>query len=197
MNQILSGLGIPTEIQALFSVTEDLRFSYGDDHEHYGEGFHKVPTTINIWVAGNDTAAEVIISYSAMEAIAFITINRQRYPKPELLAFIAIGNRLHDEQIQWIRDHFRKSKFTLVFGSDMLGRVTDIKLAAGIKAIPINVYFIGNRLMFDIKGQHRIFDEDKQTLSMFFKAFGIRARIRTRKPVKFLTFLDQLKNENN
>ncbi|TFF35497.1 hypothetical protein [Mucilaginibacter psychrotolerans] len=188
---------MPPEIQALFSVTDDLLFSYGEDHEHYGEGFHKVPTTINLWVAGNETAAEVIISYSAMEAIAFIAVNRQRYPRPELLAFIAIGNRLHDEQIRWIRDRFRKSKFTLVFGSDMLGRVTDIKLAAGIKAIPLRVYFVGERLMFSTKGQYRIFDKDKQTLSLFFKAFGIRARIRTRKPVKFLTFLDQLKNENN
>ena len=66
-------------------------------------------------MAGEETALEVIVTYCAMEAMAFITINRQRYPKLEELAFIAIGNKLQEEQANWIRQKFQKRKFTLVF----------------------------------------------------------------------------------
>src|SRR5258708_5494632 len=125
MNALLTRLGVPPEIQAFFNASAELSFNYGDTDEYYGDGVHKVPTTQNLWVAGNETASNVIITYSAMEAIAFITINRQHYPKLEQLTFIAIGNKLQPEQVNWIVQNFRKRRFTLVFGKDLIGHITD------------------------------------------------------------------------
>jgi hypothetical protein len=193
MNTLLTGLGISPEIQAFFNAAADLSFSYGDQQEYYGEAFHTVPSTRNLWVAGTHNATHVVIAYSVMEAMAFITLNRHRYHRLEQLAFIAIGNRLHSEQANWIRENFPGRKFTLVFGKDLIGHITDIKLAAGIKNIPIRVFFSDNEVLIYRDKVLRVFNQDQTSLHAFQEAFGIRPRFRTAKPVQSLTFLDQLK----
>jgi len=195
MNPLLTRLGVPADIQAFFNTAAELSFHYGDTSEHYSEDFHKVPTTANLWMAGEATASEVIVSYCAMEAIAFITINRQHYPELEKLAFVAIGNKLQGEQVKWIREKFPKRKFTLVFGNDLLGQITDIKLAAGLKHIPLRIQHSSGKVLINCLDKLRIFDEDKITLHAFQLAFGLRGKIRTRKPIQTLTYLDQLKND--
>jgi voltage-gated potassium channel Kch len=195
MNALLTRLGVPPEIQAFFNASAELSFNYGDTNEHYGDGIHKVPTTQNLWVAGNETASNVIITYSAMEAIAFITINRQRYPNLEQLAFIAIGNKLQPEQVNWIMQNFHKRRFTLVFGKDLIGHITDIKLAAGLKNITIRVFHANHTVMIYRYDELRFFEDERLSLHAFQQAFGLRGRICTRKPIKTLTFLDQLKHD--
>jgi len=195
MNDLLTGLGISAEIQALFCISADLRFSYGDDFEHYGEGFHKVPTTANLWMAGSDTAREIVITHSAMEAIAFLSVNRRKYRYPAQLAFIAVGNRLHPDQITYIRQRFPKRRFTLAFGNDLIGRITDVKIAAGILDKPLRIYHVSHRTLVQNIDRMIIFDDEKLSLSAFMKAFGFRPPVRTRKSLKALTYLDQLKND--
>lgn len=192
MNRLLTRLGVSPEIQAFFNVTADLSFSYGDQWEHYGDGFHKVPTTQNLWIAGGDYASQVIITYSAMEAVAFITLNRYRCARLDQLAFVAIGNRLHAEQADWIGKSFPGRKFTLVFGKDLLGHITDIKLTAGIKKIPISIFHAGHQVMIYRGEQLQVFNSEQLSLHAFQEAFSIRPRFRTAKPAQSSTFLDQL-----
>lgn len=193
MNRILTGLGIPLEVQAFFNVSSDLSFSYGDQYEHYDVGFHIVPSTQNLWVAGTQNATHLIITYSVMEAMTFITLNRHRYPRLEQLAFVAIGNRLHTEQGDWIRQSFPGRKVTLVFGKDLIGHITDIKLAAIIKNIPIRIIYKDSEIHIYRNKCLRVFNQEQISLHAFQEAFGIRPRFRTGKPVQSLTFLDQLK----
>lgn len=196
MNTILTRLGIPREIQAFFNVSADLIFSYINDYEHFGEGFHKVPTTRNIWFGGSETAANVIVTYSAMEAICFITINRLRYPRLDQLAFVAIGNRLYSEQLDWIRERFAKRRFTLAFGFHLIGHITDIKFAAGIKKISIRVYHVDDdKVIINCKDKIHEFLDGQLSLNTFKQTVGIRVPILTRKPINALTFLDQLKHD--
>lgn len=191
MNALLTRLGISPEIQAFFNVSADLFFSFGD----HGESFHTVPTTQNLWVAGSRNATHVVIAYSVMEAMAFITLNRYRYPRLELLTFVAIGNRLYTEQADWIRENFPGRKFTLVFGKDLIGRITDIKLTASIKNIAIRVFHSGNEIIIYRGSLLNVFQQEHLTLHAFQEAFDIRPRFRTSKPVRSLTFLDQLKHD--
>jgi hypothetical protein len=193
MNHLLTRLGIPLEIQAFFNATADLSFFYGDQYERYGESFHIVPSTTNLWFAGTQNATHLIITYSVMEAMAFITLNRHRYPRLEQLAFVAIGNRLHVEQGDWIRQSFPGRMVTLVFGKDLVGQITDIKLAAAIKNIPIRVIYTDAEIHI-YRGRYlQVFGQEQVSLHGFQEAFGIRPRFRTGKPVNSLTFLDQLK----
>ncbi|MBD1362513.1 hypothetical protein IDJ77_01710 [Mucilaginibacter sp. ZT4R22] len=172
-----------------------MSFDYGDEREHFAEGFHIIPTTRHLWVAGNDSALEVIVSYSVMEAMAFLTINRVRYPKPEQLLFIAIGIRLHTEQSTWIRQRLRKRKFTLVFGSDLIGHITDIKFTAAIKNLPIRIAHEKHQVLIYCQEQSRSFEDEYISLHQFRLAYGIRANIRTRKPTQSSSFLEQLKQD--
>jgi hypothetical protein len=195
MNPLLTGLGVPAEVQAFFQISEELLFSYGDVQEHFNCDLHKIPTTQNIWMAGEFTASEVIITYCAMEAIAFLTTNFSRCPNLSGLAFVAIGNKLQQAQIKWIRETFPNRKFTMVFGNDPLALITDIKLAAGLKNVPVKIQHSNSKLLIRCGNVLRVFDEDKISFYAFQTAFGIRGKIRTRKPNGTLTFLDQLKND--
>jgi hypothetical protein len=195
MNEYLSRLGVPPEIQAFFKITADLSFDFGDSCEVFGDNFHRVPTTTNLWVAGNESALEVVVTYSALEAIAFLTVNRVRYPKFHQLAFVAIGNRLHPEQTDWIRQHFPKRKFTLVFGNGLLGHITDIKLTAALKNLSFRIFHANHKVMAYRIDELKIFEDEQLSLHAFKIAFGIRGKIRTRKPTQSLTFLDQLKHD--
>ncbi|MBD1395180.1 hypothetical protein [Mucilaginibacter glaciei] len=193
MNPILTELGVSEELQAFFQVT-DLVFSYGQDTECFGENFHRVPATSNLWVAGNDLTTEVVITHSAMEAIAYLTLNRHRYPRIDTLSFIAIGNLPHEGQLQWIRSGWLKKKHTLVFGNNLLGRLADIKVAAGLADRQVRLYWNSPHIRIETENSHHELTMDNLSLNVFEKAFGIRSGIRTYKPIKFDTFLDQLKH---
>ena len=196
MNRILTGLGVPETVQTFFNLSAELLFSYGDAQEHYTRDFHKVPATQNLWLAGSEIASIVVITHSAMEAIAFLTIHRQRFPEPEKLAFIAIGTQLHTAQLSWIRRSFAGRKFILVFAGDLVGRITDIKVAAGLRNMAVRVLYEGQGVRIYYAGQSRSIDADKLSLHHFQKAFSVRLHIRTRKPARYLTFLDKLKNDD-
>ena len=193
MNDVLTRLGISPEIQAFFNTGSDLVFDYGDQYEQFAESYHIVPSTPNLWVAGTPNATHLIITHSAMEAIAFISLKRTHYPRLEQLAFVAIGNRLHVEQGEWIRRNFVGRKVTLVFGKDLLGNITDIKLSAVIKNISVRIIYTGSQVLVYRGSWLESFDQEKISLHAFQEAFGIRPRFRTAKPVQSLTFLDQLK----
>lgn len=196
MNTLLTGLGISLEIQVFFGATTELTFSYGDQIERYGLGYHIVPSTQNLWVAGLPNATHLVITYSVMEAMAFITLNRHRFPRLEQLAFVAIGNRLHVEQGDWIRQNYPGRKITLVFGKDMIGNITDIKLAAAIKGISLRIISKDNEIHIYRDKYLQIFTQEQISLHAFQKSFGIRPRFRTAKPIRSLTFLDQLKYDS-
>jgi hypothetical protein len=195
MNRALAGLGIPLEVQAFFNIAGDLTFNYGDQFEFYDAGVHIVPSTQNLWFAGTQNATHLVITYSVMEAMAFITLNRHRYPRLIHLAFVAIGNRLHVEQGEWIRQNFPGRSVTLVFGKDLIGHITDIKLAAAIKNIPIRILYQDGDIHIYRNNCCKVFKQQQVSLHAFQEAFAIRPRFRTGKPVRSLTFLDQLKHD--
>jgi len=194
MNDQLTRLGVPEALQAWFNCQQELVFDYGGANEIFTTGFHKVPTTANLWLGGNRSASEVVITHSAMEAIAFLTLHADHYPRPDTLSFIATGNLPGMDQLQWIRQNFKKRKFTLVFGSDLLGALTDIKVAAGLKGHGTRLLVNNDDVRIQMKTQVRILSVPQVSLHAFEKAFGLRMGIRTRKPPAAVTFLDLLKN---
>ncbi|CAM3797294.1 hypothetical protein MUGA111182_10330 [Mucilaginibacter galii] len=193
MNELLTRLGVPPALQAWFDCEKETVFDYGGAKEIFAAGFHKVPTTVNLWLGGNRSASEVVITHSVMEAIAFLTLHAGHYPRRDTLSFIATGNLPGMAQLQWIRQNFKKRKFTLVFGNDLLGALTDIKVAAGLKGQDTRLLLTGDDVRIQMKTQMRILSVPQVSLYAFEKAFGLRMGIRTRKPPVASTFLDQLK----
>ena len=191
MNRLLTELGVPQDLQALFNNTDCL-FEFGDAQEHFGRGFHRVPTSQNVWRAAPDHVTDVIVTHSAMEAIAYITLNRFLHPIIENIAFIALGNFPHSLQMNWIRETFKKRKITLVFGNCLLGTLTDIRVVAGLRLLPLRMELRGNSIVLQCKRLTYAVQQEKLSVHVFEKAFGIRSGIRTSKPKNHLTYLDQL-----
>lgn len=191
MNALLNKLGVPSEIQAYFNAG-DLIFNYGNDVERFGSGFHLVPTTPHLFIAGGELTKELILTFSVMEAIAFLTLNADHYSSLGDLSVIAMGNLPHRGQLTRIAQGWQKRKITMVFGKDILGRLTDIRVAAGIRYKEVR--FTLRNEMIDIeynRVQYR-FAPDKLSLSKFEKTAALRSGIRTAKPKQFDTYLNQL-----
>lgn len=191
MNTLLNKLGISPEIQAFFNAG-DLNFYYGEDVEQFGPGFHRVPTTRHLFFAGGEVTKELILTSSVMEAIAFLTLNAHHYTNLGDLSVIAMGNLPHRGQLARIGQGWQKRKITMVFGKDMLGRLTDIRVAVGIRNK--DVRFTLSNGMIDIeynRVQYR-FAPDKLSLHKFEKAAALRSGIRTAKPKQSDTYLNQL-----
>jgi hypothetical protein len=187
MAAILDQLGVPRNVQLFFTpyftAGEYLIFPFGDEQEVFAIDCHRVPTAIHPWVAGDGEL--LFISFSAMEAIAFLSCYAYAYPDFRQLRFIAIGNYLTELPVN-------AGKITLLFGRDILGRLTDIKAAMMIRSKPVALRYEDG--LFDVNG-HR-FAEPKLSLNAFEKSAGIRSRIRTCKPKGFNTFLEQLKHQS-
>lgn len=191
MNRLLTELGVPNDLQALFN-NSDCLFDFGDSHEHFGEGFHRIPTSQNVWRMSRDSATDVVITHSAMEAIAYITLNRYLHPSLDNIAFVALGNYPHAMQMNWIRETFKKRKITLVFGNCILGILADIRVVAGLRSLPLRMQIDGNCIRLQCKDRTHKIDQSALSLYLFENAFGIRSGIKTSKPKEHLTYLDQL-----
>jgi hypothetical protein len=194
MHPLLTALGVSKELQAYFDIDE-LRFDYGDEQEFFGQGYHIVPTTADLWLAGNYPATELIITSSGMEAIAYMALNAWRHPANAVLSFIAIGNLPHARQLNWIRAYCQKRKITLVFGNDLPGRLADIVVAAGIRNKALRLNWQNGKIQLYLNNTVFEADPEKLSLNSFEKAAGFRTAIRTRKPAHYNTFLEQLTYE--
>jgi len=195
MNAELTRLGIPDDVQALFKI-ESPTFDYGDSKEVFRQNLHYVPSSRNLWIAGSPEASDILITRSAMECIAYLSLNFSRIKNPENLCFIAIGNRPVRTQMVWVAKRFAKRKTTLIFENDLIGRVTDIAIAAWLRNHHVQLQWNGNLVCVNHRLHSVAFAETDLGLNGFELAFGIRTGIRTRKSRYFPTYLDQLKHDN-
>jgi hypothetical protein len=193
MNPILKRLGVQPEVQAFFHADE-LRFNYGDAQEVYDEGYHYVPTTSAIWMAGNTYAPNVVITSSAMEAIAWYALHYSKYRDPHAFAFVSVGNLVYQEQLNWLRQQFPKRKFNLIFGKHLLGVLTDIRVAAGLMGKQISLSWQKEKVRIDLDGRIAFLPDSACSLHSFEKAFGLYSGIRTRKCSPSTTYLMKLQN---
>ena len=196
MNDYLTRLGVPPKIQQFFAVGEPI-FDFGHETEYFSDTIHRLPATSNLWMAGNQFARQVIITFSAMEAIAFLTLNQFTYQNFNDLLFIATGTRISKGQLNWIRLNLKGREFTMAFGNDLIGRITDIKVATAIRNKAVRLIFQEGNVIAWLKEKKSVFEEDTLSLHAFEATFGIRTMIRTCKPLHQLTFLDELKYESS
>jgi hypothetical protein len=195
MNAVLTRLGVSAELQAFLNLDE-LQFCYGDDREYFDIGFHIVPTTTNIWLAGSEAATNLIISSSAMNAIAYLCLHSHQYPDLAKLTLLSLGNLPHPAQLKWIRTRWQKRKITLVFNNDLTGRVCDIMVAMGVRGKVCRFRWSSGQVSVWSDSLDLEFNPERLTLNSFQKSAGIRTGIRTRKPSIHNTYLDQLKDEH-
>lgn len=202
MHPYLIRLGVSPEVQAYFfpfyntDETGNLLFVYGDGFEHFGFAFHRVPLSENFWVAGNTNFSQVrqvIICSSAMAAISWLNKNYYSLSNSENRLFLSTGAGVQLAHIRWINLHLRDRDFCLVFGRDILGRIADLKLAAGIRGWPLEIYFNNDKIIVAFRSRTFSFSQETFSLNAFEKAAGYRFHIPTPKPKGHDDFFEELK----
>lgn len=194
MHPVLKRLGVSPEVQSFFHADE-LRFDYGNVCEIYEEGLHYVPTTPNLWVAGNRYATEIVLCQSAMEALAWYSVNQYIYNAPAALAFVSLGNLPTQAQLNWVARHFRRRKLTLAFGNSLLGALTDIRVAGWLKEKNVVLGWQKENVEIRLNGCVAVLPEAQCSLYRFEQLFNLRTGIRTSKPATHATYLAQLHND--
>lgn len=190
----LDMLGVPAELQAFFGIEETV-FDYAGEKEFYSSDRHIVPTGNRVWVAGSSSTREVIIAGSVMEIIAMMTINRWCFPDLYSLTFVSVGNHPQKEQFDWIREQYRKRKFTLIFPANELGAVADIKAASWLKKKNVSISFRNEAYELSLNSRRVLIRAEDLSLHRFQQALGQRFGTRTIKPSRHHTFLEQLRLE--
>jgi len=191
MVTLLNKLGVPAEVQAFFDC-DGLRFEYGDKAELFAEGFHYVPTTSGICRFGSIAARLVILSHSIMEAVAYLTSKRHRYPDLDAVACIALGNLPVRAQLKEVSSTFCTGKFILLFGNDLPGKAMDIFVACALRGNSAFFELGKKQIVISCNGRNVAFEHDNLSLHAFQKAFGIRTLCRTEKSKGNNTFLIDL-----
>jgi hypothetical protein len=203
MHPYLTRLGVRQEVQDYFepycfsNEAGDLCFAYGNEFEHYGFAFHRVPIVSCFWMAGNlnfSQVRQVIICGSAMECIAWLNHNWFSFFYTENLLFLSVGASLRREHIRWLRAHLTGKNFTFAFGRDLLGRLTALKLAAGIRGQQLHVaYLAEEKIQILFRGCTFLFNPENFSINVLEKVSGYRFRILIRNPKNYNTFFEQLK----
>jgi|GEM_PF-1056650 len=205
MHPYLTRLGIMPEVQMYFrpfyvsDALGNLVFPYGEDLEHFGFAFHRVPATDAFWMAGNlhfRQAGLVILSASALDAIAWLNKKLDSFPQTGNLLFLSLGAGISGAQLHWIRAHLQGKSFRVIFSRDVLGRMADLKLAAGIRGWPLSVYGGDDeRVVVNFRAKLFSFSQENFSLAAFERAAGIRFAIAALKPKYYNSFFEELKAE--
>lgn len=203
MHPYLTRLGVRQEVQeyvepyCFSNDAGDLCFAYGNEFEHYGFAFHRVPIVSCFWMAGNlnfSQVRQVIICASAMEGIAWLNHNWFSFFDAENLLFLSVGASLHHQHIRWLREQLTGKEFTFVFGKELLGRLTALKLAADIRGQRLHIaYLAEEKIQILFRGRNFIFSPENLSLNALKKLSGFRFRVRISTPKNYNTFFEQLK----
>ena len=191
MHPFLTKLGVAPVVQDYFApyfitdIEGNLVFSYGDEAEHFGFAFHRVPAN-GFWQAGNSNLSMiryVFLCDSAMEAISFFSLNYHSFRQIDQCLFIA-GNPAFK---------LPGKSCSLIFGKDILGKVRDLVTAAKIRNMPLSVLLTENDVQIYFRQKKYDIPHQSFSLSAFEKLSGYRFNLRICKPKNNDCWLDQLK----
>lgn len=201
MVDVLSDLGVPVVIQKGIAkcvevIDGKLIFNYGNKVEVYSKQKHTIPTTTNLWISGEHMTGlvtHIVIAYSAMECIAFLTLNQKIFKDVTCVCLVSTGLRPSFTQAKTISEQYPSAKKLLVFGKDCLGALSDITIAAGIQKIPAAFTMRHNdciQILF--KSKSFILPQGSLTLNKFQIVSKTRFNARTYKPSYSVSFLNLL-----
>ena len=195
-------LGISPSIQRFFLSSiyfkdeNSLIFKYGNDYEYYSPDAHLIPSTNQIWSAGHSNQhliRQVFICQSAMEAISYLALNISQYRTTNHLLFLAVGNHPNNEQYLSILKNFKSKKISLIMGKELLGRISDLKIAVGLQQKKVEIKVINSEVVeVNFHGRSIKWSYDSLTLNSFEKCTGFRSGIRTYKSKFSNSFLNEL-----
>ena len=210
MLPVLGALGIKSQVQYFFepwlevSSETELQFSYTDQatNRKQGEVINTrgslIPSTTGIWCAGAhhpSTVRHNFLFYSAIEALSFCSMNTDWLARPGNCTFSALGLCPTASQIEVLRSKFPNARLHTVFGNDVLGRITDCKVALWAKIRDARFQLHQDMIIARYNNETLRMPEPMFSLNLFEQKSGLRAGIRTHKPKAGISDFLQLLRE--
>jgi len=194
----LERLDIHPKVRSFFQpflhkiTNKEVIINYHDSIEHATANFRRIPITENHWIAGNmNIASQILISSSAMDAIAWLNQNHTRYQNLNDLSFISLGACPTSTHAATIQQHTPHKKIHFLFGNDPTGALCDIKLASYIRNQPLKITYLNHQ--YHILFQYKTYILHHLSLSALEKQSRHHFHIRTHKPKKHGTYYQQLR----
>lgn len=180
MNELLKKLGFHDEVQAFFPVKQ-LRFLYGFEAEVFSEGRHFIPVSDTLWTGGAASPTQVIVSYSVMEIMAYLSLNRHAYPRLEELAFVSSGLLPCSRSFITLGQRYRPSKWSLIYPADVTGIAADIMVSGWLSGKSFAISWQKKEMAVRLREKEIIFQPEQFSLNRVQQAFGLRLGLRTQK----------------
>lgn len=197
----LERLDIHPKVRSFFQpflhkiTNKEITINYHDSIEHLTPDFHRIPITENHWIAGNIAiASQLIISSSAMDAIAWLNQNHNRYRDLNDLAFISLGACPITSHAAIIQQYAPHKKLHFLFSNDPAGALCDLKLASYIRDQPIKITYLNHQ--YHILFQYKTYIFHYLSLNALEKQSRHNFHIRTHKPEKHGTYYQQLRQHH-
>lgn len=203
MHPYLTRLGVSVQVQQFFApfyAADDagnLCFRYGEEIEHFGFAFHRIPVSPDLWVAGNlnfSQIRQVIICGSALDAVSWLNKKAAYLSQTENLLFLSTGASLQRRHITWVNEQLHKKQFCMIYSNDLIGRLTSLKMAAGLKRLHLEIYIQDKgKLLIIFRSKMFSFRQENFSINAFQKAAKFRFGMRSDIAVGHLSFFDELK----
>jgi hypothetical protein len=140
---------------------------------------------------------QAMVCSSAMEAISWLNNNYSSFGSLDNLLFLAVGARVSDTHIRFMVKYLAGKTFGLLFGNELLGHIACLKVAAGIRQVPVAIYCRKEIVQVVFRSVIFKFQQAEFSLPAFERSAKFRFKIPAYKPKGFASFFDQLKANAN
>ena len=197
--------GLKPEVIKLFTpffqyADGRLIFQYGNEVvESWAPDWHRIPSTSKFWLANADhpnLISDLYISYSAAELLCFISQRAFLLKFPEQLAFAAVGLLPSSAQVDALKLTFPLARWHLIFDTDLVGRIADAAIATWYKGRSVSFQIMNEQVMIAYCDKPFMVDSGVFSLSRFERLTGLRAGMRTHKPLRGLSSFIELQLAN-
>jgi hypothetical protein len=150
-----------------------------------------------LWIAnlnGTGFPPKVFIAESAIDAMSFYQMNKQKYNLDDS-TFLSSGGYVTDHQLRNMINAYPHTLIHTLFDNDLSGHLYDIRTACMKDNKNLQIQKTGNKLHFKMDKKSLVLSDHLVSLTNFKKVSGIRPDIRVHKP-KGKDFNDILQRRN-
>lgn len=144
-----------------------------------------LPSAHGIWVTSEGLELQIrhlFLSCSAVEIICFCQLYPEWLSQPYSVAFASLGARAEYSQLQKLLTWFPNAKTHLLFENNVIGQLTDCKIALWAIKKDAKIYLHNQSAVFLINSRKITLETEAVSLAQFEKVFGKRFRLKTHKP---------------
>lgn len=154
---------------------------------------HRMALSSGIWYnsPGLSTCSSLYICSSAMEAVAFATLEHAKLADLDQSCWIVLG--LNCELPRNVPEFCFGRKINLLYGRDLLDVIRAVKICVSLKGFLVNFWLREDLLECHFRGRSYVFAVEGFSLSRLKQATGFRDYSSMKRPFGVNSFMDQLR----